>query len=190
MSEKKFKARFLCADHWTHCFVGSQESCVRWVYDTGKGDLVACQIQVHGCWLVLSESERFDVREMLYDNSVLDAETEPLGAVWTDETPAWSAAELLGVATPRPKRAPYGEGQGKQVPVCWFKYGPYEGEDHQMTVQFTDPGDDISYSALVFADGAALQGRARETVKRLYNAESMNMDERRALAAYLEAALP
>lgn len=78
---------FLVSDGWIHCFVGSQETLVRWAYCLANDVLVA-----HAChagrWALLGPRETEDLREELEDNDVLDGDSaeDTYGAAhW----PAW-----------------------------------------------------------------------------------------------------
>lgn len=86
------KPKYLVAEHWGHCFVGSKESTVRWVLEIGIG--VICGQVLHGSrWEDMHRSEIADMQEEIDDNSIVENWTsEHEGSIeMVSELPAWAS---------------------------------------------------------------------------------------------------
>lgn len=85
------KRKYLVAENWGHCFVGSKESTVRWVLEIGVG-VIAGQVLNGGRWHDMHRSEIADMQEEIDDNNIVEMyATEHSGEiVLTEELPDWA----------------------------------------------------------------------------------------------------
>ena len=86
--------RLWVSDHWMHCFVGSQETLVRWAYEPTNDHLVG-QAKSGWGWCALSASELVDLREELEDNGVLEVPEDHDDVRRDQRWPVW-ATPLAG----------------------------------------------------------------------------------------------
>ena len=89
MSIHALSSPLLVSDHWMHCFVGSQETLVRWAYDPSTDKLVA-QTRAGLGWEGLLADDLDDLREELDDNDVLEAPEAHDDVRLTQQWPMWA----------------------------------------------------------------------------------------------------
>lgn len=78
---------------WGHCFVGSNETIVRWVFDRRENALVAGQRKTPMGWEDLSRSELEDVSESVVEVNAfaITPEDESFEGEVTDVLPDWAS---------------------------------------------------------------------------------------------------
>lgn len=82
-------SRYLVSDGWGHCFVGSKETLLRFVFDRQTDNFVACDAFVGGRWEACHRSERADLRESLEDNNVFENPQDSGCVEEVAEVPEW-----------------------------------------------------------------------------------------------------
>lgn len=92
------KKKYLVAEEWGHCFVGSKESTVRWVLEIGVG-VIAGQVLNRGKWEDMHRSEIADMQEEIDDNSIVDVWQADFGDSITMviELPDWAKPDAAVV---------------------------------------------------------------------------------------------
>lgn len=65
------KKKYLLAENWGHCFVGSKESTVRWLLEIGVG-VIAGQVLNGNRWEDMHRAEIADMQEEIDDNMIVD----------------------------------------------------------------------------------------------------------------------
>ena len=80
---------YLVCEGWMHCFVGSQETLVRWAYDLDRSRLVA-DMRCGWKWIALSAKELADLKEDLDTNEALESPDEWPGVLPSNVWPAWA----------------------------------------------------------------------------------------------------
>lgn len=85
------KKKYLLAENWGHCFVGSKESTVRWLLEIGVG-VIAGQVRNGNRWEDMHRAEIADMQEEIDDNMIVDVwATEFEGEiVMVTDIPDWA----------------------------------------------------------------------------------------------------
>ncbi|MBK6616458.1 hypothetical protein [Ottowia sp.] len=85
------KKKYLLAETWSHCFVGSKESTVRWLLEIGVG-VIAGQVLNGNRWEDMHRAEIADMQEEIDDNMIVDVwATEFEGEiVMVTDIPDWA----------------------------------------------------------------------------------------------------
>lgn len=87
---------FMHTDGWTHCFVGSKQSYVRWLFSVHCNKVIYAEINTGYKWVALSTTECEDLTESIVStedlpNMIDDFDDVVLG----DELPAWLPASVI-----------------------------------------------------------------------------------------------
>lgn len=84
--------RYIVSEGWGHCFVGSKESTVRFVYDRRLNRLIECQVHVGGArFEACSAAETEDVFDSVArTNAVFEAPDDWFDVYQTNELPTWA----------------------------------------------------------------------------------------------------
>ncbi len=96
--EVPLEERYLVCEGWPHCFVGSQESIVRFVIDRTTDEFVCCDVDTGG-WEPCDKRERDHVFGDLECNDALN-EPEEWELELTGDLPDWSLEGLYEAQYP------------------------------------------------------------------------------------------
>lgn len=89
---------FLVAEHYAHCFVGSQEVITRWVLDRRTREMLCGEAMHRGQWRdVLDRVQLDDVLEDVETNEV-EVSPADFGVDATEVLPAWATNAMLHAA--------------------------------------------------------------------------------------------
>lgn len=83
----------LVINEWGHCFVGSHETTVRWVFDITAKRVIAGDARHSGRWEMLSSSEMEDITESILDNNMAE-EFADYNIEKCEAPPFWAATRL------------------------------------------------------------------------------------------------
>lgn len=92
---------YLYADGWGHCFVGSQESTVRWLYSYADNEVIYAEIKDAMGWRELSLSERQDLTESIVGTNEVPSQLDEFdGVVVSHAFPDWVPQPYLQESWP------------------------------------------------------------------------------------------
>lgn len=134
--------KYLVAEHWGHCFVGSKESTVRWVLEIGVG-VIAGQVRRGSRWDDMHRSEIVDIQEEIDDNSVVEHwQTEHEGSiVMTTELPEWATRNSVPPVDDYRSVLPVQAEAARKTMRRFWEYQRRRGKfDTVLTLRMSDPG--------------------------------------------------
>lgn len=88
---------FLHCNAWTHCFVGSKPSVVRWLTDAECTTILYAEVLDGAKWAALDRAESLDVLESLKDNGLPEAAEDFCVSGPGDAIPEWVPADVAAL---------------------------------------------------------------------------------------------